>query len=129
MFVLRQSLGMYDDIARHLAECDTKLQAELKNLGEKKIDLGKPPRFGSKQRKDYDTRQLLANWAASGYHPHQRTGRNGGDEKVLSAFRKALSRCYTGILCPGGEIGRRTSFRCWRFHDRGSSSLLLGTMK
>ena len=31
---------MYDDIARHLTECDTKLQAELKNLGEKKIDLG-----------------------------------------------------------------------------------------
>jgi hypothetical protein len=24
LFVLRQSLGMYDDIARHLAECDTK---------------------------------------------------------------------------------------------------------
>jgi transposase len=63
LFVLRQSLGMYDDIARHLAECDTKLQAELKNLGEKNIDMGKPPRFGSKQRKDYDVRQLLANWA------------------------------------------------------------------
>jgi transposase len=63
LFVLRQSLGMYDDIARHLAECDTKLQAELTNLGQKKIDLGKPPRAGSKQRKEYDTRQILANWA------------------------------------------------------------------
>ncbi len=63
LFVLRQSLGMYDDIARHLAECDTKLQAGLKNLGEKNVDVGKPPRFGSKQRKDYDARQLLANWA------------------------------------------------------------------
>ena len=29
--------------------------------------------------------------------------------------------------CPDGEIGRRTSFRCWRLQDRGSSSLLLGT--
>jgi transposase len=63
LFVLRQSLGMYDDIARHLAECDTKLQAELANLGQKKIDLGKPPRAGSKQRKEYDPRQILANWA------------------------------------------------------------------
>jgi transposase len=63
LFVLRQSLGLYDDIARHLAECDTKLQAELENLGQKKIDLGKPPREGSKQRKEYDTRQILANWA------------------------------------------------------------------
>ena len=37
LFVLRQSLAMYDDIARHLVECDTKLQAELTNLGEKKM--------------------------------------------------------------------------------------------
>jgi len=63
LFVLRQSLAMYDDIARHLAECDTKLQAELRNLGEKNIDLGKPPRFGSTQRKEFDVRQILANWA------------------------------------------------------------------
>nr|WP_319563722.1 IS110 family transposase [uncultured Rhodoferax sp.] len=63
LFVLRQSLGMYDDIARHLVECDTKLQAELTNLGQKKIDLGKAPRSGSKQRKEYDARQTLANWA------------------------------------------------------------------
>jgi hypothetical protein len=41
LFVLRQSLGMYGDIAHHLAECDNKLQAELANLGQKKIDLGK----------------------------------------------------------------------------------------
>ena len=47
LFVLRQSLAMYDDIARHLSECDTKLQTELINLGDKKIDLGKPPRVGS----------------------------------------------------------------------------------
>jgi len=59
LFVLRQSLCMYDDIARHLAECDTKLQAELKNLGEKKINLGKPPRSGSKQRLEFDNRQIL----------------------------------------------------------------------
>ena len=32
-------------------------------LGEKKIDLGKPPRFGSKQRKEFDALRILANWA------------------------------------------------------------------
>ena len=63
LFVLRQSLGMYDDIVRHLAECDTKLQAELANLGQKKVDLGKSPRLGSKQREHFDERQILANWA------------------------------------------------------------------
>ena len=30
---------------------------------EKKIDLGEPPRIGSKQRKEFDARQILANWA------------------------------------------------------------------
>ena len=61
--MLRQSLGMYDDIARHLAECDAKLQAELAHLGQKKVDLGKPPRLGSQLRQDFDERQTLANWA------------------------------------------------------------------
>ena len=28
---------------------------------------------------------------------------------------------------PDGEIGRRTSFRCWRLHGRGGSSPLPGT--
>ncbi len=44
LFVLRQSLGMFDDIARHLVECDTKLHAGLKDLGEREADLGKAPR-------------------------------------------------------------------------------------
>ena len=59
LFVLRQSLGMYDDIARHLADCDTKLNAGLTNLGPQSSDLGKTPRAGSKQRKEYDMRQVL----------------------------------------------------------------------
>lgn len=63
LFVLKQSLGMYDDIARHLAECDTKLNAGLQDLGQKSVDLGKTPRAGSNQRKEYDMRQVLANWA------------------------------------------------------------------
>lgn len=63
LFVLRQSLGMYDDIARHLAECDAKLQVELASLGQKKVDLGKPPRLGSKLRQNFEERQILANWA------------------------------------------------------------------
>src|SRR4028118_2039828 len=32
------------------------------------------------------------------------------------------------LLCPGGGIGRRTSFRCWRSQGRGGSSPLLGTI-
>jgi transposase len=63
LFVLRQALAMYDDIARHLTECDTKLQALLTELGQAKVDLGKAPRQGSKLRREFDARQILANWA------------------------------------------------------------------
>lgn len=31
--------------------------------------------------------------------------------------------------CPGGEIGRRTSFRCWRLHGREGSSPFPGTSR
>jgi hypothetical protein len=40
--VLRQALAMYDDIARHLTECDAKLQALLRALGQRQVDLGRP---------------------------------------------------------------------------------------
>jgi hypothetical protein len=32
------------------------------------------------------------------------------------------------MQCPDGEIGRRTSFRCWRSKGCGGSSPLLGTI-
>jgi hypothetical protein len=54
LFVLGQALAMYDDIARHLAECDAKLQALLAQLGQAKVDLGKAPRAGSKLRAEFD---------------------------------------------------------------------------
>ena len=63
LFVLGQALAMYDDIARHLGECDAKLQALLTDLGQRKVDLGKAPRAGSKLRQEFDARQILANWA------------------------------------------------------------------
>ncbi len=63
LFVLKQALAMYDDIARHLAECDAKLQALLGELGQRKVDLGKAPRAGSSSRAEFDARQTLANWA------------------------------------------------------------------
>ena len=47
LFVPAQSLAMYDDIARHLTECEAKMQALLTELGQSRIDLGKAPRAGS----------------------------------------------------------------------------------
>ena len=31
------------------------------------------------------------------------------------------------VICPGGEIGRHASFRCWSSQGGGGSSPLLGT--
>jgi transposase len=63
LFVLGQALAMYDDITRHLVECDARLQALLTDLGQSEVDLGKAPRAGSKVRQEFDARQTLANWA------------------------------------------------------------------
>jgi transposase len=63
LFVLGQALAMYDDITRHLVECDARLQVLLTDLGQSEVDLGKAPRAGSKVRQEFDARQTLANWA------------------------------------------------------------------
>ena len=63
LFVLTQALAMYDDIGRHLHECDAKLQRLLGERAQHAVDLGKAPRQGSKQRIAFDARQALANWA------------------------------------------------------------------
>ena len=65
LFVLKQARAMYDVSARHLSECDAKLQALLAEpeQGQRKVDLGTVPRAGSKSRTEFDARQTLANWA------------------------------------------------------------------
>ena len=63
LFVLGQALGMYDDIAKHLAVCESKMQGLLAKLGQDQVDIGKAPRAGSKLRAEFDIRQILANWA------------------------------------------------------------------
>ena len=63
LFVLKQSLAMYDDIGRHLQQCDSTLQGLLAQRRVARVDLGKAPRQGSKSRGEFETRQMLANWA------------------------------------------------------------------
>lgn len=63
LFVLRQALAMYDDIATHVGECAAKLSELLAERSTATVELGKTPRVGSKARLEYDARQQLANWA------------------------------------------------------------------
>jgi len=136
LFVLGQALAMYDDIARHLAECDTKLQALLRALGQRNVDLGKVPRAGSKTRQDFDARQTLANWAGVDL-----TRINGlglaAVMKILSEIGPDLSRfetvkhfCSWLGLCPGTKIsgGKVLSAKTKRSANRVRQALKMAAM-
>jgi len=136
LFVLGQALAMYDDIARHLAECDTKLQALLRALGQRNVDLGKVPRAGSKTRQEFDARQTLANWAGVDL-----TRINGlglaAVMKILSEIGPDLSRfetvkhfCSWLGLCPGTKIsgGKVLSAKTKRSANRVRQALKMAAM-
>jgi transposase len=136
LFVLKQSLAMYDDIARHIVECDTRLNAGLKDLGQNSVDLGKTPRAGSKQRKEYDMRQVLADWAGVDL-----TRINGlglaAVTKILTEIGPDLSRfptvkhfCSWLGLCPGTKIsgGKVLSAKTKRSVNRVRQALKMAAM-
>lgn len=136
LFVLRQSLAMHDDITRQMADCDTQLNAGLKDLGQRRIDLGKLPRAGSKQRKEFDTRQVLANWAGVDL-----TRINGlglaAVTKILTEIGPDLNRfptvkhyCSWLGLCPGTKIsgGKVLSTKTKRSVNRVRQVLKMAAM-
>ena len=136
LFVLSQALAMYDDIARHLRECDTKLQTLLSQLGQAKVDLGRVPRAGSKTRAEFDTRQTLANWAGVDL-----TRINGlglaAVLKILSEIGPNMSRfasvkqfCSWLGLCPGTKIsgGKVLSAKTKRSTNRVRQALKMAAM-
>lgn len=136
LFVLRQALAMYDDIAGHLAECDRKLQVLLSELGQRNVDLGKAPRAGTKTRTEFDTRQIMANWAGVDL-----TRINGlglaAVMKILSEIGPDLSRfatvkhfCSWLGLCPGTKIsgGKVLSAKTKRSTNRVRQALKMAAM-
>jgi transposase len=136
LFVLRQALAMYDDIAGHLTECDAKLQTLLTELGQTKVDLGRTPRAGTKSRTEFDARQILANWAGVDL-----TRINGLGlavvMKVLSELGPDLRRfetvkhfCSWLGLCPGTKIsgGKVLSAKTKRSANRVRQALKMAAM-
>jgi transposase len=116
-----------------LAECDTKLQALLRALGQRNVDLGKAPRAGSKMRREFDARQTLANWAGVDL-----TRINGlglaAVMKILSEIGPDLSRfdtvkhfCSWLGLCPGTKIsgGKVLGAKSKRTGNRAAQALKL----
>lgn len=121
---------------RRMAECDVKLQGVQSELVSTKVDLGKVPRAGSKTRAEFDTRQILANWAGV-----DRTRTNGLGlsvvMKILSEIGPDLSRfanvkhfCSWLGLCPGTKIsgGKVLSGKTKRAGNRVRQALKLAAM-
>ena len=136
LFVLGQALAMYDDIARHLAECDAKLQVLLRDLGQRNVDLGKVPRAGSKLRVAFDARQTLANWAGVDLTRINGLGTTAV-MKILSELGPDLSRfatvkhfCSWLGLCPGTKIsgGKVLSAKTKRSANRVRQALKMAAM-
>ena len=136
LFVLGQALGVYDDIAKHLAVCESKLQGLLAKLGQAQVDLGKAPRSGSKLRAEFDIRQTLANWAGADL-----TRINGlaatSVMKVLTEIGPDLSRfesvkhfCSWLGLCPATKIsgGKVLSSGTKRSANRARQALKMAAM-
>lgn len=63
LFVLGQALAMYDTIGQRLQDCERKLHELLGARSCHNVDIGRPPRAGTKARNEHDLRQMLANWA------------------------------------------------------------------
>jgi transposase len=131
LFVLRQSLAMYDDMAAHLRECDAKLGELLAERSAANVDIGKAPRAGSKVRAEFDVRQQLANWVGADL---TRINGLGMDSvmKILSEIGTDLSRfanakhfCSWLGLAPATKIrgGKVISARTKRSANRVRQAL------
>lgn len=136
LFVLAQAVAMYDAIGERLTECDAKLESLLQAHATAQVDLGKPPRQGSRARVAFDARQRLANWAGVDL---TRIDGLGVDSvlKILSEIGVDLSRfasvkhfCSWLTLCPASKIsgGKVLSARTRRSANRARRAFRLAAM-
>ncbi len=136
LFVLRQALGVYDDIGRHLAECDAKIEQLLDARATKAVDIGQRPRQGSKAHLEHGVRQRLADWAGVDL-----TRINGLGVTVvmkllteigpdLSRFASVKHFCSWLGLCPGTKIsgGKVLSSGTKRSANRARQALKMAAM-
>ena len=131
LFVLRQALAMYDHLAGQCSECEAKLQELLPQRATHRVDLGKPPRSGTKARAEFDLRQMLADWAGVDLTriPGLKTttvmtilSEIGPD---LSGFASVKQFCSWLTLSPGSKIsgGKVLSSRTRRSANRVRQAL------
>lgn len=136
LFSLTQSLAAYDHLASLVAQCDAKLDELLGKSAKANVDIGKLPRAGTKARKEFEVRQILANWAGVDL-----TRINGLGTSVvmtllteigpdLSRFQSVKQFCSWLGLCPGTKIsgGKKLSAKTKRTANRARQALKLAAM-
>ena len=105
-------------------------------MGQRKVDLGKAPRAGSKTRAEFDARQILANWAGVDLTRINGLGLTAV-MKILSEIGPDLSRfatvkhfCSWLGLCPGTKIsgGKVLSAKTKRSANRVRQALKMAAM-
>ena len=136
VFVLAQSLAVYDSLAQRVAECDAKMQALLTPLGCHEVKLNGPGKRAGKNMPAFDLRTALARWAGVDL-----TRINGlavtSVLTILSEIGPDLSRfasvkhfCSWLGLCPGTKVsgGKVLSARTRRSTNRVRQALKLAAM-
>jgi len=63
LFLLKQSLAIFDDLAKRVQECDAKIEALLAPLQRHAVKLKASPKGKGKNNAGFDMRQAIANWA------------------------------------------------------------------
>ncbi|EEA02857.1 transposase IS116/IS110/IS902 family protein [Burkholderia sp. H160] len=63
LFVLGQALAMFDSLAQHILECDSRIDALLVPLARHDVELAGPDKKRQKNTPRFDARAALARWA------------------------------------------------------------------
>jgi transposase len=131
-----ESFPEYDDIARHLDECDARLQVLLDERCGHQVGLGVAPKTGGKRHTEFVERQRLANW--TGVDLTRINGLGVGTVMtLLSEIAADLSRfpsvkhfCSWLGLCPGTKIsgGKALSSSTRRSANRARQALKMAAM-
>ena len=136
LFVLAQSLAMFDSLAQRVLECDNKIEALLAPMASHEVILEGRAKRGGKNTPGFDLRTALARWAGVDL-----TRINGlavtSVLTILSEIGPDLSRfanvkhfCSWLCLCPGSKIsgGKVLSARTRRSANRVRQTLKMAAM-
>ena len=136
LFLLKQSLAIFDDLAKRVQECDAKIEALLAPLQRHAVKLKDSPKGKGKNNPTFDVRQAMANWAGVDLTRIDGLGVTVV-MKLLSEIGTDLSRfatvkhfCSWLALCPGTKVsgGKVLSASTKRSANRARQALKMAAM-